>query len=80
MESTKLADLTPKQERKIAAGGVSGVGLIVVWAAGNLGLTMSAEVGAVVGTACAFIGAGIANNGVFPLLRRLFYGPDQTPP
>ena len=80
MESTKIADLTPRQERKIAAGGLSGIGLVIVWAAGHLGMSMTAEVGAVIGTGCAFAGAGIANNGIFPLVRRVLYGPDQTPP
>jgi hypothetical protein len=47
-----------KPQPKVAAGGIGGAAaVLIVWAAGELGVSMPAEVGAAVATLIGFVAA-----------------------
>ncbi len=56
------------------AGGGVGIGVLVVWLAGYAGLTMTAEVGAIIGGAATSAGAAVATYGLVGIARRILWG------
>lgn len=61
----------------IGVGG-GGIGVLVVWLCGYLGLSISAEVGAVIGGACLGAGAAIGTYGLVGCLRIFLFGRNRS--
>jgi hypothetical protein len=62
----------------VALGSGSGLGALIVWIAGMAGMTMPAEIGAVVAGVVAGVALFIGKEGLKGLLRALWVG-NQTP-
>lgn len=66
--------MKPAARATAGSGGGGGVGVLAVWLAGHFGLAMSAEVGALVATLLAGVGAAVAHKGIRGLAVQLWRG------
>lgn len=60
------------------AGGTTGVGLLIIWLLGLLGVTLSAEAGAAIAGAATTVVLFIGRNGIAGAWRLLLHG--KPPP
>jgi hypothetical protein len=65
-----------------AAGGTGGVGIgvLIVWLVGYLGVEMTAEVGAIVGGLATAAGGAIGAYGLVGIAKRIWRGAPPPPP
>lgn len=66
--------MTVKQKRRAGGGAGAGAAVLVVWIAGYLGLSMSAEIGAIVATVAIAAGAEIWSHGIRGVIVHIWAG------